>query len=50
MLTRHSAAYSGNLPHVDINARVNDWTTALTLTGNRHTEIITFLQANGGIE
>jgi hypothetical protein len=59
----HSAANYGNLPfiqelisryHVDINARDNDGTTALTLARqgdpHPHPPVIIFLQANGGIE
>jgi hypothetical protein len=55
----HSAAIHGNLPfiqelisryHVDINARRNDGRTALSWARMfGHTEIITFLQSNGGI-
>jgi hypothetical protein len=58
----HSAAYRGNLSfiqelisryHVDINARIYVGRTALWMArhGNpySHPEIITFLQANGGI-
>jgi hypothetical protein len=55
----HRAAYHGHLPfiqelisryHVDINARLDDGETALSLARrNDHPEIITFLQANGGI-
>jgi hypothetical protein len=56
----HYAAWHGNLPfiqelisryHVDINARMNNGRTALwwaRMSG--YTEIITFLQSNGGIE
>jgi ankyrin repeat protein len=55
----HWAADNGHLPiiqelisryHVDINARRNDGRTALTMARDwHHTEIITFLQENGGI-
>jgi ankyrin repeat protein len=59
----HCAARYGHLPiiqelisryHVDINARVNDGSTALWLARHGepqpHLPVITFLQANGGIE
>jgi hypothetical protein len=56
----HCAARYGHLPfiqelisryHVDINARVNNGETALRVARARnHSTIITFLQANGGIE
>jgi hypothetical protein len=59
----HEAALHGHLPfiqelisryHVDINARVNDGSTALTLARHGfphpHPTVITFLQSNGGIE
>jgi len=56
----HSAALFGHLPfiqelisryHVDINARRNDGRTALSCARMfGRTEIITFLQANGGID
>jgi hypothetical protein len=56
----HDAAIHGNLPfiqelisryHVDINARRKDGKTALRVARMYgHTEIITFLQANGGID
>jgi hypothetical protein len=59
----HCAARYGHLPiiqelisryHVDINARVNDGSTALWLARHGepqpHPPVITFLQANGGIE
>jgi hypothetical protein len=59
----HSAASRGRLPfiqelisryHVDINARRNNGTTALMLARNGYPHprptVITFLQANGGIE
>jgi hypothetical protein len=58
----HYAARYGDLPfiqelisryHVDINARVNDGRTALTLARqgdpHPHRTVITFLQSNGGI-
>jgi ankyrin repeat protein len=55
----HFVAYNGNLPfiqelisryHVDINARDSYGRTALRRARSYgHTEIITFLQANGGI-
>jgi hypothetical protein len=58
----HHAAYFGHLPfiqelisryHVDINARVNVCTTALTLARlghpHPHPPVITFLQEHGGI-
>jgi hypothetical protein len=53
----HWAVLNGNLPfiqelisryHVDINARMNNGTTALSRARGRP-DIITFLQANGGI-
>jgi hypothetical protein len=59
----HSAALFGHLPfiqelisryHVDINPRENNGTTALSVARHGHPEphltVITFLQANGGIE
>jgi hypothetical protein len=59
----HRAAFNGYLPfiqelisryHVDINARDNDGTTALRVARHGHPHphptVITFLEANGGIE
>jgi hypothetical protein len=56
----HSAAYHRHLPfiqelisryHVDINARMNNGSTALAVARrNNYPAIITFLQSNGGIE
>jgi len=58
--TLHFAASNGHLPfiqellsryHVDINARDNFGFTALRVARDmNHTEIIAFLQSNGGIE
>jgi hypothetical protein len=57
----HKAVLNGHLPfiqelisryHVDINARDNDGTTALSLPRNHHPPhrtVINFLQSNGGI-
>jgi len=58
----HFAANDGHLPfveelisryHVDINARMNDGQTALSLARNHffpHRTVITFLRANGGVD
>jgi hypothetical protein len=59
----HCAAYNGHLPfiqelisryHVDINAKRNNGETALRVARNGfphpHPTVITFLQANGGID